>query len=723
MTRLVEAIRQAAGRGSDSPASSETRITWETVDAVTPLGLCTVHGRTVPVTGLATFPVGARVPVAWKNGQPVAVIGHRSRRAQFHPSRRVDTRGIVEELLVGNLDNTSIGIWYRTATKLEAITDQDGKGLTAFPLGATPQVVKWGLDGRSFGVQCSGGVYAVYSLSREDANVIDTAAPGSATLLWSGKPLESTIPLTSITYRKTYTKQILQWIGILETTVRWLTAYVAKYLSWGRTEYWWIYYFAGTENLRTGWEGENSATGTATASATQSFPLRDVLAGTLRDFAGHEALSAAVRDWWVTADRRLHFLLTAAWDYWIVGTTAIGTGAVTWPVGFGQNGMEPMTENLSTHGGGQGVIGAQKPPSLGGATVNEQHVFVFDAMLGTVAWATAAPGATIGSDVRAFAGQILEHGLGHDPGFDERTLPSPHHEPPSIGLPHESEGYYRGAQAANLQVWNPVISKDAGEVADGRTLATSSTGTYQLFDPARLPAIQGPYVSESADTLEGNASIIGSQNIYRVTWRIKTGTLQRLWHYRVASVQMFTRRATAQDVPATDEPLLFLVLERYPYVQGTLYINDLPMTWIGVVTASGAIVRVLRDWSWGLNASATGLITANGHRLVWRLGEGAVSPTMTYRLTDLLSGSEQVFTPDQVAQWLGGQARLFTPDFCWDRMEPAAFDLPASLPAIVADDVLADYAALLPADGAPDGSARIVNDEGILSPLDRYQTR
>ena len=180
MIALREAVRRVLGGSPSAAPASDTRISWETVESVTGLNDCVVLGQTLPVTGLATFPVGARVPVAWRNGTPLAVIGHRTRRAQFHPSRRVGTKGIVEELLVGNFDNTSAGIWYRTHDRLEPITDSTGRPLTAFPQGSMPQVVQWGLDGKSFGVQCSGGVYAVSALSRDDPNTAEVSAPRPA---------------------------------------------------------------------------------------------------------------------------------------------------------------------------------------------------------------------------------------------------------------------------------------------------------------------------------------------------------------------------------------------------------------------------------------------------------------------------------------------------------------------------------------------------------------
>jgi hypothetical protein len=44
------------------------------------------------------------------------------------------------------------------------------------------------------------------------------------------------------------------------------------------------------------------------------------------------------------------------------------------------------------------------------------------------------------------------------------------------------------------------------------------------------------------------------------------------------------------------------------------------------------------------------------------------------------------------------------------------------LPALEPDEILAEYGTLLGTEGGPEGSVRVVNDEEILSPLERYQT-
>ena len=129
--------------------------------------------------------------------------------------------------------------------------------------------------------------------------------------------------------------------------------------------------------------------------------------------------------------------------------------------------------------------------------------------------------------------------------------------------------------------------------------------------------------------------------------------------------------------------------------------------------------QVLRDWQYGISGAS--LLSGNGHRIIWILQEGAIQPTASYRVTTAL-GEERSFTPAEREAFLASHARLYTPDFLWDRAEPQMFLEPAGLPTLTQDDVLTDFAALLAVEGAPEGSVRVVNDEEILSPLERYRT-
>ncbi len=713
MNALREAVRLVLGGSPSAAPASDTRISWETVESVTGLNECVVLGQTLPVTGLATFPVGARVPVAWRNGTPVAVIGHRTRRAQFHPSRRRTAQGIVEELLVGNFDNTAPGIWYRTHDRLEAITDGAGRPLTAFPQASTPQAVQWGLDGKSFGVQCSSGVYAVYALGRDDPNAYDASAPGSATLLWSGTPLTSTIPLCTVTWTNRLTRTIKEWIGKVEIWGKWVQAQTG-WSSGGI--YYWAYVW---DRVVQDWETTLSASGTASAGGSKTFPLKDVLAGTIVDYQHNSGrCTGRVVEWYLDADRQMRFIILAKWDYFWLGTSATGQGSVTWPVGYGTRGLESYTETF-TVGGGAGVIGAKRQSDQ--QTIDEQHVFLLNAATNSVEWSTAAPQATVGNETFQFAGRLLEHNLEHVPQQPSNGgLPDPHWPDPPGGIPpaEERESYYAGANWSNLP--QTLKSKNEGQVGDERGQPYSSTGTFQLFDPQRCPALSGPYGQLATGTFHGGLSIIGGLTVtWQVLYETRTGGYQLLWFHRVAGIQALSRRAAVSPV---DEPLFFLVLERYPFIQGTGYINDLPMTWVGIVDRQGAIVHTLRPWQYGLSGQHCTLIDGNGHRLFWTCGIGAIQPETRYVYTDLDTHVETTLTRERLLQFLASRRRLLTPDFCWERLEPQGFYALEALPALEPDEILAEYGALLGTEGGPEGSVRVINDEEILSPLERYQT-
>ena len=145
------------------------------------------------------------------------------------------------------------------------------------------------------------------------------------------------------------------------------------------------------------------------------------------------------------------------------------------------------------------------------------------------------------------------------------------------------------------------------------------------------------------------------------------------------------------------------------------------MTWVGIVDRAGAIVHALRPWQYGLAGAHCRLIDGNGHRLFWTCGIGAIQPETRYIYTDLDTQAETILTQERLLQFLASRRRLLTPDFCWERLDPQDFYALEALPALEPDDVLADYGALLGTEDGPEGSVRVVNDEEILSPLERYQ--
>jgi hypothetical protein len=698
---VIEILKgSGTGPSTTGLAQGGARITWETVTAVSRTGLHTVLGVELPVTGLMIFPVGARVPVAWRGSSPVVIIGHRARRAQFHPSYRRTAQGIVEELFIADLDGNGKDAWYRNHAKSENL------GITQYLDGQTPTAVKWGMDGRSFAVTCTGGYYATFSLSREDANVVSDDAPGAAILLWLGRLQDISISMVTPSYGKTITKKVIEWVGKLDRSTGY-TAYESREGMW--------YWNSHTVLSEQGWEGSAENNGSVATSTAKPFDLAGLLAGTIRDWHGNALASAELLDWYLDTDRQIKLLYRVDWDYFVIGDNKSASGTVAWPHGLG-------SENLSVTGASMGVIGAKRASDRD--TVPESHLFLVVPQSASVEWATCASAPAFAWEQSQLSTMLIEHQLTEFPSYPA-GLPQPHGadwDPPyPQGSGGRTEWYgVTGVTGGNLP-WVP-FALDAGVVGEERGKATSSTGTGQMFDPARLQALASPYSVDSGGTSGATRSMLGGWTAaYSVNFSTITDAVQQLWHYRVESAQILTRRIAVTVAGATvyrDEPLFFVTLERYAYSGG--YINDLPMVWVGIVGTNGATVQVLRDWQYGLNASATRLVSGNGHRIIWTLGTGALQTTITYRLTLLPSGAETTFTSEQVLALMAARAALYTPDFLWGRSAPEAFDLPVDLSGLTTDVTLADLAVLEAVVGAPSGDVRMVNDAEILTPLGRY---
>lgn len=682
-----------------SPAGN--RITWETVQAVSATGQHTVLGVALPVTGLRVFPVGARVPVAWRNGAPVVIIGHRARRAQFHPSYRRTTAGIVEELFVANQDGAGVDVWYRNSEKAQSLL------VTRYLGGQTPTVVKWGMDGRSFAVACTGGYYATFSLSRADANAVSDDDPGTAALLWLGRPADIDVPMVTTSFGKTLSKTVIEWLGLYDTQ----TGYYEN--STGGMYYWSGFLQVNHE----GWEGADpEGDGSVSTSTPKAFGLAGLLANSILDWDGNALTTITEMDWYLDADRLLKFLYRVDWSYFVLGDSGADTGSVVWPNGQG-------TDTLTLTGTSTGVLGAKKQSDM--SIVPESHLFLVVPQTASVEWATCPAEPAFTEANKEFAGRLLEHDMHLNPsypgGLSEPHLPE--WDPPNPpGTPNSTDVYYGGAESGG----GATYERDAGTVAEERTTVESSTATGQMFDPAKLAAIVGPFTADSGTTTERTSTIYGLGGaFYSLTYETLSGAIDRLWHYRVESAQVFSRRVEITlpggAVIYQDEPLFFLTLERYPVIAGTGYINDIPEIWIGIVTKAGATVQVLRDWAYGLSSSASRLVSGNGHRVIWTLGTNWLSPTVQYVVTMIPSGFEAIFTTAQASAFLARQAKLYPPDFLWDHVAPEAFDLPASLPALTEDGDLAESAALQPVTGTPVGDVRMVNDAEILGPLGRWQ--
>jgi hypothetical protein len=743
MSNLIPYIKALLFGHEATRYEQDERITMEPVEALSGQHHAQVRGVLVPITGLATVTVGEQVAVAWKKGIPVAVIKHHVRWAQFHDHFHKGG-GIVEQLLVANLDNTANDVWYRNQSKCVKVLTSTANEFTGKPeavsvknhpslQGMTLQDVKWGLDGKSFMVQCTGGLYVGFRWNREDANKFVETFPDVATVFYVDRPLESMINLTMVSYTRAFTKSFYWYVA--KCAVTW--GYKAVQSAWYDGSMW--YWYGYMKKLEQDWETTATGQGSAAVSTSKSFPLKTMLTTGVRDWYNDQRQSvarASVQDWYLDELRNLKFLIKADWDYFWVGTNAIGHGQITYPWGRGPGYKEGYSETLTCGGGGLGCIGAKRQSDH--QTVPETHYFLYNATTQSIPWASCDAAPSIGSTQYSFSYGMWEHEFVTDPGYSSSGLPDPH-MPGWDRDPSNQEGYYLGANWSNLPVTNHW--RTDGIIGREGSTNTSSTGTFQLFRSGCLPCMTGPYVYENMGGYTWAVSMLGLWTAwYCATFQVRTQGASQLYHYRMQTMQMFSRRIVA-SVPrggvsalGLDEALFFVVVERYPFISGTGYINELPMLWIGIVTEQGQLVKQLRAWSYGYAGAE--LISGNGHHVVWCLLTGALDPHPTYYVTNLDSGDEHSFTntvanmllsgevmdtlaPNDISFFTGVHAKLMTPEFLWSNRVPEKFFVPGSLPVTTEDKDLEPYAHL--SGGQANGSTRIINDQTVLLPLGKWQ--
>ena len=675
---LTQALR-LAGRPNDPGSISESsdRISWETVSATTFDGKAVVRGATIPCSGNFVPFAGQVVPVLWRRGQPNLVLGHRARRAQF-PHIIVPTgNGLIEELIVGNFDKTVNDVWYRNYGRFEKLNVAGQLG------GNQAQEVKWGYDGKSFVVACSSGWWYVFTMDRDPSTVEGQWSPK---LAWSGQPLVSNTALTTVTYKYTKTKTSSFWLPHVDQT-----ATLVYSEEWG-----WHWETTFTFS----WDSPMDDSGSASLTTSISFGLADLLAGKIVDANGEHNVEASILDWFLDGDGHLKFLIKVAWDDFIFAVSGSNGGNLHHTIGAGGNGMSGWDEGFSLSGAYTGALGVMKQSDH--STVDEAHIFIYDAAAGNVAWATAALGPNFGIESVDWWCRIYEHWTTHVIGGDN---------------PGDWESYYGGASGGSF---NDTKYNSYPASGDVRSKVVSSTGTGQLFDPQKLAVLAGPYIQNPGGlTASATAGLLGGGNyvipgdafIYSVESSYYSQADVRLWHYRVQVAQLFQ---------ANDAPRLFLVMERYPFIPGTAYINDIPQVGVFIIDPkTGALVRTLRDWQYGLNGAS--LLLGNAHRIIWMLSAPWYSPTTTLYTTDLLTGQEVFFTADQWELLLRTKSFLLSPDFVWDYDDPKQFYSPDKLPALISDDVLKDLARLFEVGLTTPGSIRAANNESILDPLGRYR--
>lgn len=665
---LATAIQMSLARESPGePPPPGDRITWEIVQALTPDGRAVINGISLSPSGTFVPAVGQRVPVLWKDGAPLLILGDRVRRAQFPPVRRVTAQGIIEELSVGRYDGKDADVWYRNYERFERLDIRRSLA------GHEPQQVKWRLDGKGFGVACAQGWWAVFQMERDPTDVEARWEPKRT---WLGQPLGETTTVLSV--MATASHQYLDYYGYCEEN-----QVHTWHPEWDTPGY----------ALATSGEylDELQGGGMASGARERTFSLADLFSGAVLDDLGHAGLTAALGDWFVDSSGHLQLVVLAQWeDFSIESPNGSGERTRYVPDGEVNGQIDNNTEYMSSTGA-RYVIGATKQSDE--STLGEQHLLIYDATAGGATFSTFLPGSNIGSVTREVSWQT---NIGYElityeggPQAGERTW-----------------GYgYGGDSASPLSEDKPTRSVD---LAPNGSFPTGNA-TGQLFR-ADLALVPGPYTG-SSQTGSGSGGVghvfAGWWNFYW-TAATFTGTEARLWFYRVQAAQFFQ---------ANDEARLFVVMERYPFVAGTGYINDIPQIGVFVVDLAGTILRTLRSFQYGLQGAA--LLDGNAHRIVWTLSAPWLNPRATAYVTALDAAIERAFTPAQLQAWSNTQGKLLSPDFLWAEAPPDFFR-PGDLPTLAEDGPLKDFAALFPAEQRVSGSVRAANNQELLSPLDRY---
>lgn len=679
LTWAVQRSRRPPTR-DNIPAGDQ--ITDEVVQDIID-GRALIRGQSIPISGSSMPLIGQIVPVLWQRGRPALVLAHRTRRAQFGHLHVPQLQGIIEELVVGNFDQKGDDVWYRNYGRFEKL------GI-AGKLRGQPLEARWGYDGTSFVIRCGDGWYSIFTIDRDPTTVADT---WEAILLWEGQPLESNATITAATFQKRRSHAYHFFIPHWNWSASWV--------NHGTEEdpVWQLDYTAYSHEVAAPITGG----GSVAIASTQTFGLRDALRRLILDADSQPNISAEIADWYLDSDRHLKFMVKVTWDKFKVAASGSASGNSPYPIGGAPNGLGSVDHEISISGSAVGYIGGgTKQSDL--SHVEEVHVFTFDANLNTFIWGTAPTTVTFGTDQRDAFIRAYEHITGSNP------VDGP---PPGDVTPEDHESYYPGAEN------NPNATddtRDEGIVADERTREFSSTDTFQLFSPANLPVLTGPYYTELGGTNSATANLLdGAPTLFphyfwHFNYLTRTGGIQINYYHRVQEARVFQSNSI---------PYLFLVLERYPYISGTGYLNDIPAIGVFVLNArTGALVKTLRTWQFGLAGAS--FVGANAHRIVWTLRAPWINPQATYFVTELQGSKETAFTAAQVIALAQTRTFYLQPDFIWDYNDPKQFYSTDLLPEVQGDAVLQDLAALLDLDVSAPGTMRAANNEEILTPLDRY---
>ena len=150
----------------------------------------------VGATGNAALEVGQRIPVAFRDGKPIAIIAHNARRAKF-PPRAQKVRQLVEALFVAtNPDTGQLDVWFRNydqVTPLNLGLSLIADPVRVIPLYPSTTVLAWGERDNTFLVAqtppivtpgfLSSVTYHVCELSRPEGRAYAPGESATASIL------------------------------------------------------------------------------------------------------------------------------------------------------------------------------------------------------------------------------------------------------------------------------------------------------------------------------------------------------------------------------------------------------------------------------------------------------------------------------------------------------------------------------------------------------------
>ncbi len=160
---MIRRVRepQRAEQG-ELPAKQTSKITLERVVTVLPRGYVLANGAVLSATGEVALVAGQEVPVAWREGKPIAIVLHSARRVKFAPPLPIAGAPLVEELIMLNDDDRSI--YFRNdaqLTRLKNVVSPTGFGSSNF--------LRWGFKSDRFQVFDNWGArdsFNVYKIKR-----------------------------------------------------------------------------------------------------------------------------------------------------------------------------------------------------------------------------------------------------------------------------------------------------------------------------------------------------------------------------------------------------------------------------------------------------------------------------------------------------------------------------------------------------------------------------